>query len=62
MFLFSRMPSFDSPVLHYVEAEKQPKIITESFAEFIQVELRSMETNYRRSLQLGGSFMYTVLS
>ena len=48
---------FDSPVLNYVETESAPKQIADSFAAFLDAELRLMEENHRRSHENGGYYI-----
>lgn len=48
---------FDSPVLNYMETESTPKQIADSFAAFLDAELRSMEENHRKSHETGGHYI-----
>jgi len=48
---------FDCAVMNYVETEEAAKQIAESFAAFLDAELRLMEHNHRKSHETGGHYI-----
>jgi hypothetical protein len=48
---------FDCPVLNYMETEESSKQIAESFAAFLDAEVRLMEANHRKSHEIGGHYI-----
>ena len=47
----------DCPVLNYTETRSAPMQIAETFAAFLDAELRLMEENHRRSHETGGHYI-----
>lgn len=48
---------FDCPVMSYMETEEAPQQIAESFAAFLDAEVRMMEDDHRQSHESGGHYI-----
>ena len=48
---------FDAPVTHWVEMEREPRIVVPSFAQYVEMQLDLMEQNNRNCRSLGGYYV-----